>query len=176
MGIYTNADGLQVITGKAEGNVHGDGFAPAVEKFLVFDLDDATELGTAVTSFWNYQSELAAGDANVDKPALNAPYIPANAFVTRAWTVVDAAFTSGGSATLNVGLYQKDGTVIDADGIDATIAVATLAADVVVPADGALADGTQNVGANDAYVGVDYDTAAFTAGSAKLVIGYVEVI
>jgi hypothetical protein len=89
--------------------------------------------------------------------------------------IVTTAFTSGGAATLTLGLQQKDGTIIDADGIDATIALAALAANLAVACDGALVDGTATVGSADAYLSVIYGTAAYTAGAAKLVLEYIEV-
>lgn len=157
---YTNADGLTILTNGAAGVAAGNGVsAGSIKQTVVWDIADATAIGTSA-----------------DTPDANDAFIPANAVITNAWLVVDDAFTSGGSATLSLGLYQQDGTTIDADGIDATIAVATLAADAVVPADGALADGTQNVGANDAYIGALYATAAFTAGSGKLVVEYISVL
>jgi hypothetical protein len=107
--------------------------------------------------------------------AANDAFIPAGSYITGASLVVTTAFTSGGSATLNIGLYNAAGTAIDADGIDATVAVADLAANKAVACNGALVGGTATVGAADAYVSWDYDTAAFTAGAAKLVIEYIEV-
>ena len=54
------------------------------------------------------------------------PFIPANSIITSAQVVVKTAFTSAGATTLSIGLAQDDGTVIDADGIDATIAKGVL--------------------------------------------------
>lgn len=158
---WTNADGLTVLLHDEQGDVQTKGATPrAVRKALVVELEDATTLGTSYST--------AAGPTEA--------YIPADALIVDAHFIVDTAFTSGGSATLSIGLYDSAGSAIDADGIDATVAVATLAADAAVPADGVLADGTQNVGAANAYVGFIYGTAAFTAGSGKLVIEYIEVI
>jgi len=157
---YTNADGLSVLTGGDAGVAAGAGTATkSVKQTLVWDLADATALDTSAAD-----------------PAANDPFIPANAFITNAWFVVDEAFTSAGSATLGLGLYNSAGTVIDADGIDAAIAKAALAADMGVVCDGVLVDGTENVGAANAYVGALYATAAFTAGSGKLVIEYINVL
>lgn len=174
---YTNSDGLYVLTDEDQGEVNRSGGVTigAVRKTLVFEVDDFTQLGTNQISFWNYQSGLAAGDAGINDPAPDAMFIPADSIILNSYIVMDAAATSGGSAVLNVGLYEKDGTAIDADGIDAGVAVAALTADAVIASDGALAVAS-NVGADDAYVGVDYDTAAFTAGSAKIVIEYMQVL
>ena len=157
---WTNADGLTVLMHEEQGEVQTTGkTVVGVRKALVIDVDDATTIGATYST--------AAGP--------NDAFIPANALIVSAHFVVDTAFT-GSSSTLNIGLYNAAGTAIDADGIDATIALAALAADFAVVCDGVLADGTQNVGAVDAYVGFDYDTAVFTAGSGKLVIEYIDVL
>lgn len=98
------------------------------------------------------------------------PNIPAGSYITRAFLIVETAFAGGTS--YNIGLSQKDGTVIDADGIDAAVAVADLGANEVVVANGALVGGTASTGANGGYVKVAA-TGTFTAGKAKLVIEYI---
>lgn len=95
-------------------------------------------------------------------------FIPAGALITAAYLTVDEAFAGGTS--YNFGLYQKDNTVIDADGLDAAVATAALGANAGIVMDGAMI-GT-GVGANDAYVKVAA-TGTFTAGHAKLVIEYI---
>jgi hypothetical protein len=156
---YTNADGLFVITNNAQGAARDNGLnAQNGVKTMVFELKDATKLGTS----------------DVD-PQPNDAFIPAGSYITKASLVVTTAFTSGGSATLGIGLQQADGSIIDADGIDAAIAVADLAANKAVVCNGALVGGTATVGAANAYMSVVYGTAAFTAGAAKLVIEYIEV-
>lgn len=156
---WTNSDGLTVLMHEEQGVAKTNGStAVGIRKALVWDIADATALGTSAAA-----------------PAANDAFIPANAVIVSAHIVVDDAFTSGGAATLTVGLYNSAGTAIDADGIDATVALAVLAADDVVVCDGALV-GVANVGAADAYVGALYTTAAYTAGSAKVVIEYIEVL
>tara|TARA_R110002020_G_scaffold12032_3_gene44670 strand:+ start:2377 stop:2853 length:477 start_codon:yes stop_codon:yes gene_type:complete len=156
---YTNSDGLFVITKNAQGAVRDNGLnAQNGVKTMVFELKDATKLGTS--------------DVN---PQPNDAFIPAGSYITKASLVVTTAFASGGSATLSIGLQQADGTIIDADGIDATVAVAALAANKAVVANGALVGGTATIGAANGYMSVIYGTAAFTAGAAKLVIEYIEV-
>ena len=156
---YTNSDGLFVITKNAQGAARDNGLnAQNGVKTMVFELKDATKLGTAAVD-----------------PQPNDAFIPAGAYITKASLVVTTAFTSGGSATLGIGLQQADGTIIDADGIDAAVAVADLAANKAVVCNGALVGGTATVGAANAYMSVVYGTAAFTAGAAKLVIEYIEV-
>lgn len=101
----------------------------------------------------------------------NDPYIPAGSLITRAVLIVETAFAGGTS--YNFGLSQKDGTVIDADGIDAGVLTAALAANLAVQCNGALVGGTALVTA-DAYLKVAA-TGTFTAGKAKLFIEYIPV-
>ena len=156
---YTNADGLFIVTDEAQGAVRDNGVTSSNGiKTLVFEIKDSTLLGTA----------------DVD-PQPNDAFIPAGSYITKASLVVTTAFTSGGSATLGVGLQQADGTIIDADGIDATVAVADLAVNKAVVCNGALVGGTATVGAANSYLSLVYGTAAFTAGATKLVIEYIEV-
>ena len=102
-------------------------------------------------------------------------FIPSGSYITRATLIVETAFTSAGATTLDIGLAQADGTVIDLDGIDAVIAKAALGASAVVLCNGALVGGTASIGANDAYLYTTVTTGPFTAGKAKLVIEYIPV-
>lgn len=101
------------------------------------------------------------------------PYIPAYSLITRAFVIVESAFTTGTSAALNIGLSEKDGSVVDADGIDAAIAVSALAVDDAVVCDGALVGGAVLTGSANSYIKAAPSTGSFTAGKAKLVIEYV---
>lgn len=153
---YTNADGLQVLTNGDQGVPKNLGQAVGgTEKELVFDLKDATLI-----------------PASPAAPKANDPFIPAGSYITDAYLIVKTGF-AGTNATLNIGLQTAAGVAIDADGIDATIAVTALAAGKAVLNDGALVRGTATVGSDNAYLSFDYDTAAFTAGAAKLVIEYI---
>ena len=111
---------------------------------------------------------------SADTPQDHDAFIPAGSYITSASLIVTTAFASGGSATLTIGTYQQDGTTVDADGIDATVAVADIGANKAVACNGAAVGGTATVGANDVYIEAIYGTAAFTAGVAKLVIEYIE--
>lgn len=158
MADWTNSDGLEVRFNGPEAGQTGAGLeACGPIKSIAVDFDFAT----AIT---------AAADAH-------EAFIPAGSYIVNAYLIVTTAATSAGTATLTIGLAQKDGTVIDADGIDATIALAALGADKVVRCDGALAGGTASVGAANAYVYTTPTTSgdAFTAGRGKLVIQYIEV-
>lgn len=156
---YTNSDGLFVITKNAQGAARDNGLnAQNGVKTMVFELKDATKLGTAAVD-----------------PQPNDAFIPAGSYITKASLVVTTAFTSGGSATLTIGLQNAAGADIVADGIDGTVALAALAVNKAVVCNGTSVGGTATVGAANAYISVIYGTAAFTAGAAKLVIEYIEV-
>jgi hypothetical protein len=153
---YNNADGLLVLTNGDQGAVNQTGSAEYGPKFLVINIPAAAAIGSAAAA-----------------PAANDAFIPAGAYITKASLVVTTAFT-GTNATLNIGLQTAAGSAIDADGIDAVIAVTDLASiGKAVACNGALVAGTATVGSANAYVSLDYDTAAFTAGAGKLVIEYI---
>lgn len=100
------------------------------------------------------------------------PFLPAGAVITRVWLVVTTSFAGGTS--YDVGLYDEDGTVIDADGLIAAAAVADMTAGDVVKGAGALVDGTSTIGGSNAYL-VAAATDTFTAGAGKLYIEYLPV-
>ena len=152
---WENEDGLDVKFGTERATVRIDGTKNAEDHRMVVYLSDATALGTTDT-------------AAVTEPT--EAFIPAGAVITRAYFVVDTAFTSGGSATLDIGTKQKAGTNIDDDGIDAAVAVAALAANAVIDCDGALVPGRAVT--YDSYIMWTYNTAAFTAGAGRLVVEY----
>jgi len=97
--------------------------------------------------------------------------IPAYAKITSARLEVLTAFAGG--TTYNIGLYTAAGVAIDADGIDAAVALAVMDArgDVVV-CDGALVGGVLSVGATAGKLTVAA-TGTYTAGKARLVVEYV---
>ncbi len=157
---WTNADGLTVLMHEEQGEVETTGRALGVRQTLVVELADATALGSSYSA--------AAGPTEA--------FVPANALIVSSHFIVETAFTSGGSATLSIGLYNAAGTTIDADGVDASIPMSAInTIGLAVVNDGVLVDGTATVGAANAYVGFDYNSAAYTAGSGKLVIEYILV-
>lgn len=91
--------------------------------------------------------------------------LPANSFLVDARLKVGTAWAGGTS--IDIGLEQTDGTVIDADGIDAAVATASLTANAIIDCDGALVGAS--IGANDAVVAV-VATGTYTAGDARLVV------
>jgi hypothetical protein len=154
---YVNADGLEVLTAGEQGTAAKRGTSlSSQKKSLVMNIT-----GTEVPS-------------SVATPQDHDAFIPAGSYITGAHLLVSTAFTSGGSATLTIGTYTQAGAAVDADGIDATIALAAIGADKAVACDGAAVGGTATVGGADVYVEAIYGTAAFTAGEAKLVIEYIE--
>ena len=154
---YVNADGLEVLTAGEQGTAAARGTSLSSQKKALVMTITGTDLGTGAAT-----------------PQDHDAFIPAGSYITGAHLIVTTAFTSGGSATLGIGTYQQDGTTVDADGIDAAVAVADLAVNKAVACNGAVVGGTAPVGAADVYVEALYGTAAFTAGVAKLVIEYIE--
>lgn len=102
--------------------------------------------------------------------------IPAGAVIEQATLTVSETFTSGGAATLDIGLVNAStGLVLDMNGIDAAVAIAALDASDLVKCDGALVFPTAAAPLAAAQrVLFGYGTAAYTAGSAKLTITYFE--
>ena len=118
--------------------------------------------------FAQVNAGLPSDNADDDQGTLK---IPANSLIKSAYLFVGTAWTSGGSATLELGLEDTDGTVNDADGLD-TLAVAALTVGSVHVLDGALIGAT--VGTADAQVSIDDAIAVFTAGTGRLVVEYME--
>lgn len=155
---WTNADGLTVLMHGEQGEVKAQGLTAApMKKYLVLDIADATAIPSSAAA-----------------PAANDPFIPSGSLITGAWVIVETAFTSGGAATLTIGTQTAAGAAVDADGIDAVVALAALAANKGVVCDGAQVAGTALV-TSDAYLSFIYGTAAYTAGAAKVVVEYIEV-
>jgi hypothetical protein len=96
--------------------------------------------------------------------------IPANARISRATLRIITAFAGGTS--YNLGLQEEDASVIDADGIDAAVALTAIDAigDVVL-CDGALVGTLVGIGAAAGQL-VVAATGTFTAGKAQLEIEY----
>ncbi len=124
-----------------------------------------------VELFVNYtqaNAGLPTTNADTDSAVLT---IPANSIITAAYFDVGTAFTSGGAATLQLGVETVAGVAVDADGID-TIAVAALTANSWTVCDGALVGAT--VGTAAVQISVDDAVAVFTAGTGRLVVEYIE--
>lgn len=159
---WTNSDGLPVRFHREEGTVNVSGRVPAADT-------------TVNRVLWKLDYSKFNGTTGTQYETPSTVFIPKGATLVRATLVVTTGFTSGGSATLDIGLQQKGGTEIDNDGIDA--AIAKTAIDTVgeqVACDGALVatTGGGKLGYN-AYLYVKAGTAAFTAGKADLVVEYI---
>lgn len=157
---WTNADGLEVLMHGEQGEVKKNGgTVKAITNQLVVDFPDATAIGTSAVD-----------------PAQNDAFIPAGSYITKAYFIVTTGFTSTGAATLTIGTQTKAGADIDADGIDATIALTSLnTAGKVIACDGAQVGAAITVGAADAYISVISATEVYTAGAGTLVVEYIKV-
>lgn len=152
MGFYTNADGLQQNYGPRSALVGGkEATGVGVKKFLMLDFNGV---------------DLVDATPTIDRSAAR---LPAGAHVIAATLLVETTFV-GATATLDIGTFgADDGLVLDLDGFVAASAVATLTAGADIAGAGAQI-GT--IIAEDTYVLPTYNTAAFTAGKARLVVEY----
>ena len=156
---YTNADGLYVLTNGGQGDVQDRGVT--TDGCLVLDIPDFTAIG----------STFGASDIDVMDAV-----IPAGSVITNAYLVMTTAATSGDAATLTIGTYNAAGTAIDADGIDAAVALTAIDADGdVVRCDGAQAAGVLGYLTANAHIGMIYGAAAYTAGAGKLIVEYTKL-
>lgn len=156
---WLNDDGLYVRFGtdQAESAVTGCPSTFGTERELVVDID--------------YSELPAFGDASTFINTIPVTALPSGVILKSGTITVTTGFTSGGAATLTLGLAEKDGTAIDADGIDAAIALTAIdTPGEEVVCDGALI-GTKL--AATGYVTVDVGVADYTAGRAKLVLKYI---
>jgi len=100
--------------------------------------------------------------------------IPGNARIIKATLRVLTAFAGGTS--YNLGLSESDGTVIDADGIDAAVALTAIdAVGETVLCNGALVNNLVGIGTAAGQL-VVAATGTFTAGKAVLEIQYEELL
>lgn len=159
--IWKNSDGLRVATGLASTEKALVGAPRQAGSFLVLE---------AIIRY----DEMAAFGTNQFVNAMPTACIPAGALLVEARLEVLEAFDSAGDAlTLTLGMAKQDGTVIDADGIDATIAQASIdAVGDTITCDGAMIN---TVLANDSYPTVQADTATATAGKARLIFTFMKV-
>jgi len=97
--------------------------------------------------------------------------IPAYANIVSAELVVGETFLGG--TTLDVGLFELDGSAIDADGLIAAAAVADLTIGERIVGAGAVIGET--VGSEQAYIGLTA-TGTFTAGKGRLIIKYIDPV
>jgi hypothetical protein len=100
--------------------------------------------------------------------------IPANSIIVGATMIMLTGATSGGAATLDVGTYTAAASAVAATGIVAGAALTAIdGVGEVVRGAGSLVTGTTSTGTAPVYVAAKYNTAAFTAGSARLFVQYI---
>ena len=163
---WTNDDGLNIRFGLEKGASAKSGHLNTY--------GDEREVTFAITA-----TDITSSDALHETHPLTS--IPDGAHIISATLYITAAFTSGGAATLDIGLWNDDGdgtfSVNDANGIDAAVAITVL--DAVgdhLACDGALvgsgAAALAGTGDRPLFLSISYGTAAYTAGTADLVIKY----
>jgi len=127
------------------------------------------EFKITLTNLTTTTSTVVSGMDNV--------FVPAGVFIEEVQIVTDVLATSGGAATLNIGLVRTDrSTEIDFDGLVAAAALTTIdtAGERTTLTKGSTGAGaligttTANVGHIVAY----YGTAAFTAGQVTVRLRY----
>ena len=158
---YVNDDGLEVLFGLSKSEMRTGGETNHAGSLR--------ELHFSITA-----TDVPSTDAPIDKRLT----IPSGAYIDEAVINVTTACTSGGSATLDIGLMldDNDGTYSTSDdnGIDAAIAVGTLVDNYRVAMNGAQINTTVTDSTNGLPLAVSYgyNTAVFTAGIADVVIKY----
>ena len=133
---WTNKDGLVVRFGAERASSADSGQVAGIKEYIVLDLPDATALPLV---------------GAIVAPAEDSPRIPASSVITNAWMVATTDFTSGGSATLDIGLIDAAGAYVANAG-----------------AAGQLVDA-------DAWPVFTYVAAVYTAGAGKLIVEYIRV-
>lgn len=108
-----------------------------------------------------------------DLPVVNAndvgcQLIPANSLIESAYIYIESDMAGGTS--MNFGLYESDGTVIDADGIDAAVAEASMETGDWIVCDGALIGASIGTAAGQLVIAA---TGTFTAGYGKVIINFI---
>ena len=174
---WTNADGLQVRfasdwkTNALRTNRPGtvNSFGAVKEIVIDFDLQKLPASGT------NFTADLD-NDGTNDGFYAGDVKIPAGASVVGGYLVVGEAAAGGTSIAL--GLYEADGTALDADGLLTAAAgvTANMALGDRVNLNGAYVAttaGTNGIGTVDGYIAFTTD-GTFTAGRGKVVIEYIE--
>ena len=174
---FTNADGLTQVYGQRTASDFPTTRKPSVGgayQELIVDFDFNHLSATGLSTWFDEDS---GGGIVPDSPSSINASIPSGSVLVDCKLITDVAFLSGGAATIDIGTYQKDGTVIDLDGIDAAIAKASMPADTVIDCNGAQINAvvtSPNTDDTGVYVGVSTNVAAYTAGTGRLVIRYIK--
>lgn len=155
----TNADGLVIKYGLSQATLGNVGSPAQAGEYKVIQ---ATLDYTRFAAFGTTAMVSIQPDA----------FIPAGAFIVDAEFIATTAFTSGGAATLTVGLYAQDNTTaVDATGIINASALSTINA-----AGKKLAGAGTSINAaalaTASQLSVLVGTANYTAGKGQLKIRY----
>ena len=184
MGKWTNNDGLHVRLGNSE-NEYAKSVVTSLSPVRWGVL--GVKFGQNLSS--NSTTQLAGGRLDAESPLI----IRKGSLILRALFVVDTAFSTTSSPTLDLGVSIAAGTYTG--GAETGIAAAITAASIdtagkVVDLSklpgasgfgGAMisiadADGLYSAKAVDLYFSFDVDTAAFTAGEGRLLVEYLEPV
>lgn len=168
MAKYTNADGLTIRMG---------GVSP-----LTTNVGEPSNTGSAVKTMYvdfdyeNYPDfdKDANNDGTLDSFTGHTPAIPARSVITRCFLQIKDAVTGGTATGIDIGLYVKAGTAVDADGLftaAGTGAVAGMTAGAVLVGGGALAT-NDAIGSAAAYIKF-LPNGTLTAGSGRIVVEYI---
>lgn len=170
--LWTNEDGLPVRFGR-----ESSGYERAKMRRVV-TAGELQEL-TCEFSFDNligFDAD-ANNDGTLDsfeRSAIAIPMGPQGTFLVSATLYVTEDWASADVATLTLGTYEKDGTAIDANGIDDAIAVAALDLGDVVACDGAQIGTLLDPDDGPHYLRATVANT-WTTGKAKLVVRYIKV-
>lgn len=162
MGTWLNNDGLYLKFGptKTTPAAAGDYLSYGETRDIEITISDLTTLTTTA----------AIIDDNT--------WVPANVIIESVQVFADTAATSGGSATLSIGLMQNDRTTTVSDtAFVAALAFASFdaAGETTLLTTGVTGAGTKvgtTVGTTTGYITAKYGTAAFTAGAVRIRIRY----
>lgn len=152
--------GLEQVVPMAGGEIRNDGDVREVD--LKITLTDLTA-----------SQAIIKGTDNIE--------MPAGFTIEEVQIIADTAATSGGAATLDIGLIRKDRTTdIDANGLVAAMALTAIDTTgenttLVKGSTGAGALVGTTVGTNPGHFTANYTTAAFTAGVLTVRIKYRKV-
>jgi hypothetical protein len=116
----------------------------------------------------------ANNDGTLDSFTGQTPAIPARSIITRCFLQIKDEVTGGTATGIDIGLYVKAGTAIDADGLFTAAGggvLSGLTAGAVIVGAGALAT-NDSVGADDAYIKF-LPNGTLTAGSGRIVVEYI---
>jgi hypothetical protein len=159
---WVNNDGLIVRYGTQEGRVVRGGETPAAGEYR-------TELVKFTLADLATTEKYVGGGIGV--------VLPRNARIDSVEVITETVATSGGSATLDIGLIRNDiSTTYDDDGLVAALPLTSLnvAGEKTVLAAGETYAGALvgTVLANVGVITASYNTAAFTAGEVTLRVNY----